>query len=143
MSFAAVAVWKRSLLAAAGLLGALTVTAGVAEASGRVFLGLNVGVPAYGYGYGPPAYYPAPAYYPPPAYYYPPPAYYGPPPVAAAPGQLPPVALPPVASAAPAAPGAGQENCREFQSTTVIGGQTQAVVGTACLQADGTWRIVR
>jgi len=33
--------------------------------------------------------------------------------------------------------------CREFQQTIVVGGQTQQGVGTACRQADGSWRIVQ
>ena len=32
--------------------------------------------------------------------------------------------------------------CREYQQTVTIGGKTQTVVGRACRQADGTWRIV-
>ena len=124
--------WKKPMatVAAAGVLAALTAAAGPAQAGGRVFLGFNLGVPVY----GPPAYYP-----PPPAYYYPPPVYYPPPPVVMAPNPVPPVAQ--VAPQAPA--GVSQENCREYQSTTVIGGRTQPIVGTACLQPDGTWRIVR
>ena len=31
--------------------------------------------------------------------------------------------------------------CREFTQTFTIGGQTQTGVGTACLQADGSWEI--
>jgi surface antigen len=41
-----------------------------------------------------------------------------------------------------AAPAAGQQ-CREYQSTAVIDGQPQPTDGTACLQPDGTWRIVK
>src|SRR5262245_39797280 len=37
---------------------------------------------------------------------------------------------------------AADDNCREFTSTANIGGQEQQVVGMACLQPDGTWRIV-
>lgn len=33
-------------------------------------------------------------------------------------------------------------NCREFQQTVTIGGQQETAFGTACLQADDTWRIV-
>jgi len=32
--------------------------------------------------------------------------------------------------------------CREFQQTVVIGGEEQQAHGTACRQADGSWRIV-
>jgi surface antigen len=31
---------------------------------------------------------------------------------------------------------------REYQMTSTIGGVPQKNYGTACLQADGTWRIV-
>jgi hypothetical protein len=98
-------------------------------AEARGFVGFGFGVPL-----GPPAYYPPPPVYyaPPPAYYYPPPpAYYYPPPQAYAP---------------PSAVGdeSGQDQtCREYQSTTTIDGRPQASYGTACLQPDGTWHIVR
>jgi surface antigen len=36
---------------------------------------------------------------------------------------------------------AGQP-CREYQSTVTIGGEIEKVYGTACREADGTWRIV-
>jgi surface antigen len=32
--------------------------------------------------------------------------------------------------------------CREFQQTVTIGGRTQQTYGTACREADGTWRVV-
>jgi hypothetical protein len=117
------ALWLAGLLlAAAGCLAAPS----AAEARG--FVGFSFGVPLA----GPPAYYPPPAYYyPPPAYYYPPPAYYYPPPQAYAP---------------PSTVGGetGQDQtCREYQSTTTIDGRPQPSYGTACLQPDGTWHIVR
>jgi len=31
--------------------------------------------------------------------------------------------------------------CREFQQEVTIGGETEQAVGTACLQADGSWKI--
>src|SRR6266851_390410 len=64
---------------------------------------------------------PGPSYYypPPPAVAYPPPA----------PAYAPPAAEP-------------QGECREYQSTTTIAGQPESVVGTACRQPDGTWRII-
>lgn len=34
------------------------------------------------------------------------------------------------------------EYCREFQQTVVIGGQEEQAHGTACRQANGSWRIV-
>lgn len=32
--------------------------------------------------------------------------------------------------------------CREFQETVTIGGQEETAYGTACRQADGTWKII-
>lgn len=34
------------------------------------------------------------------------------------------------------------QTCREYQSSGWVGGTSQPVYGTACLQADGAWRIV-
>ena len=102
-------------------------------ANAGIFVGGGIGFPLYA---PPPVVYaPPPAYYmpPPPLVYAPPPvppAYYAPPP--------PPVYAPPAA-----APAASGQQCREYQSTAVISGQPQQTVGTACLQPDGTWRIVR
>jgi hypothetical protein len=125
---------SRSAPRLAGLLVAVVcglAAPGAAEARG--FVGFGFGVPL-----GPPAYYPPPpvyyaplppVYYPPPAYYYPPPAYYP----------------PPQASAPPSTVGdsAQDQTCREYQSTTTIDGRPQPSYGTACLQPDGTWHIVR
>jgi surface antigen len=36
----------------------------------------------------------------------------------------------------------GRPECREFQQTITINGKTEKAYGTACRQADGTWRIV-
>ncbi|HZS85111.1 MAG TPA: hypothetical protein VFA50_19710 [Stellaceae bacterium] len=92
-----------------------------AAARGFVHFGIGFGAPLY--------------YYPPPVYYAPPPVYYVP-----APGYPPPVAYgPPAVYGPPAA--AGQ--CREYTTTSIVGGQPQQLYGTACLQPDGTWRIVR
>ncbi len=33
--------------------------------------------------------------------------------------------------------------CREYQTTVVVGGQTQQAYGTACRQADGSWKVVQ
>jgi len=33
-------------------------------------------------------------------------------------------------------------SCREFQQEVTIGGETEQAYGTACLQADGAWKIV-
>jgi hypothetical protein len=83
-----------------------------------------------GFGFGVPLVAPAPVYYPPPPVYYPPPApvYYVPPPAGT------PVPAP--------TPDTTSGQCREYSSTTVIAGTPQQVYGTACLQPDGTWRIV-
>jgi len=127
---------KRALGSAALALTLTALAAGAAEARGFVRFGLAVGPPIY----PPPLVYaPPPVYYvPPPPIVYPPPAYYTPPPPYAAP--------PPYAQAPPyaasAAPVAGPQ-CREYQSTTMINGQPQQIVGTACPQPDGTWRIVK
>lgn len=83
--------------------------------------------------YGPPPrpyYRPAPTviYSSPPVVYAPPPqVVYAPPPIVATPG--------PVVSTAP--------YCREYQSTTMVGGQPAYSYGTACQQPDGSWRIVQ
>jgi hypothetical protein len=73
----------------------------------------------------------------PPAYYYPPPYYYAPPP--------PVVYAPPPVYGAPPAPvyqsGNGQ-TCREYQTTVMVDGRPQPGYGTACLQPDGTWRMI-
>jgi surface antigen len=36
---------------------------------------------------------------------------------------------------------AGGQPCREFQQTVIVGGQEQQAYGTACRQADGSWKI--
>jgi hypothetical protein len=108
-------------LSSAAAFGIIALTLATA-ADARGFVGIGIGIPLY---------------YPPPVIYAPPPAYYVPPP--------PVVYAPPPAPAyyaPPAAAPAGQQ-CREYQSTAVINGQPQPTVGTACLQPDGTWRIVR
>jgi len=35
------------------------------------------------------------------------------------------------------------QTCREYQSTGSVGGRLQQTYGTACLQPDGSWRIVQ
>lgn len=57
------------------------------------------------------------------------------------------VAPPPTPIAAPAEPATAsapqqQQNCREFQKTVTIGGQSQKAFGTTCQQPDGSWKIV-
>nr|WP_294551407.1 hypothetical protein [uncultured Rhodopila sp.] len=72
-----------SRLAAALTLSAAFAGLPASPADARVFVGIGVGVPFYGYG---PGFYPAPFYYPPPVYYAPPPVFYTPPPQVFAPG---------------------------------------------------------
>lgn len=93
----------------------------------------------YHHGHGPRVVY----FGPPPVYYYPPPpprvVYVTPPP--------PPVYVVPAPQAAyqtlPGGPLTQQTQCREYQSTAVVNGQQVPSYGTACLQPDGSWRIVR
>lgn len=95
--------------------------------------------------YGPPRH----AYYYGPRYYHPPPrvVYYHPHylPVAPPPVVYVPVPRGPAVAAHPATPvyqtPQGQY-CREYQATLNIGGAAQASHGTACLQPDGTWRLM-
>jgi hypothetical protein len=115
----------QALVLASGLLAAALAAPVTAEARG--FVSFGFGVPLA----GPPAYY----YPPPPVYYYPPPAYYAPPPAA--------YAQPP-GPAYSENQGQNQgQTCREYQSMTTIDGRPQKTYGTACLQPDGTWQIVR
>jgi hypothetical protein len=104
----------------AGLVGALAVGV-VPHAEARGFVGFSVGVPIGA----------VPVYPPPPVYY----AYPPPPVVYSAP--------PPAAYAAPAPPSAAAQTCREYRGNAVIGDKTQTLIGTACLQPDGTWKIVQ
>jgi hypothetical protein len=102
-----------------------------ASAHGRIGFGFGFGFPFFGPGYyGPPPYYP-PVYSPPPAYYAPP--EYAPPP---------PYYVPP-SGPAPYSSSYNTDHCREYTATETIGGRPQTLVGTACLQPDGTWRIVQ
>lgn len=124
---------KRAFGLAVAMLGAAALwTAGPAPAAAHtsVHIGLGFGVPVV------PAYPPPVFYYPPPPppVVYAPPAYYAPPPPPAA------YAPPPSAPVAPAQ--ASGQQCREYQTTTTINGRPQQTFGTACLQPDGTWRIV-
>jgi hypothetical protein len=87
--------------------------------------------PRYHYGY---YYYP-----PPPVVYAPPPVVYAPPPVVYAPAPLPPLAAVPTSPVYRASNG---QYCREYQATVRVDGVPQPSHGTACLQPDGTWRVV-
>jgi hypothetical protein len=114
--------FARPLAIALALVGGLTLI-GVSAAEARIFVGVGIGVPG-------------------PVYYAPPPVVYAPPPVVYA---APPTAYvtPPASYVTPPASAAmpGQE-CREYQTQTMIDGRPQPSHGTACRQPDGTWRIV-
>lgn len=139
------AVRRGLCLGAVAVAAMLSAVSGSAEARGTVSVGIGFGLyPAY------PSYpaYPTYDYYRPHRHYRPPPVVmYAPPPPVVLYRQPPPVvyAPPPSIAADPAGPiyrsGNGQQ-CREYQSSVTIGGRPQPVYGTACLQADGTWRIV-
>ncbi|HVJ55822.1 MAG TPA: hypothetical protein VM689_25390 [Aliidongia sp.] len=106
---------KAAFLAAGLAVTGLIVAAPAAEARG--FVSIGIGLPLYA---------------PPPVIYAPPPVVYAaPPPVVYAPQPAP--------AYAPAPP----SNCQPYSSTQNIGGVPQQVTGTACLQPDGTWRIVK
>jgi hypothetical protein len=72
-----------------------------------------------------------PVFVPPPIVAAPPVVVYAPPP--------PPVAYP----NDPAGPTAAPQNCRQVQLTFTVGGRPQSAPGTACLQPDGSWRILQ
>jgi hypothetical protein len=97
--------------------------------------------------YGDPYYYPRHSYYSSYYPYYnsyvvPPPVVYTPPVIYSSPSTV-------IYSNAPANQTSSTyiddigRTCREFQSTAQIGGTLQDTYGTACLQPDGSWRVVR
>ena len=53
---------------------------------------------------------------------------------------------PPAAAATPVqrvpAPSQPEPYCREYTREIVIDGETQTAYGTACMQADGSWRLI-
>jgi hypothetical protein len=134
---------------AAAVMAFLAIRPDAAEARTRVSVGIGIGVPLYApppsygyYGYRPHPYWgPRAYYYGPPAVVVapPPPAVvYAPPPSAA-------YAPPPPVAAAPVSPPYVARNgltCREYQSQITIGGRIQPSHGTACLQPDGSWRLM-
>ncbi|QCO04715.1 hypothetical protein [Azospirillum argentinense] len=81
------------------------------------------------------------------AFGFPPPVYVPPPPVI-----YPPVVYAPVPQPVPAAPlatrtsptylGPGGRYCRDFQMPGVVAGRPATLVGTACLDPDGQWRVI-
>ncbi|MDQ2102275.1 hypothetical protein [Azospirillum isscasi] len=128
-----------------GLMLAAGVAAlpGSAEARSSVFLSVGPVYPDY-----PPPHrhfhgYPPPVYVVPPP---PPVVYVQPAPVPAPPPTVifsePPA---PVVNATPTGPAYVARNgqlCREYQTTIMVGGVAQPGYGTACRQADGSWRVV-
>jgi hypothetical protein len=119
-----------------GCLAIAVLAIGAHPAAARTFVRFGVGVPVYA-----PVYYPPPGVvyaYPPPVAYAPPVLTYGAPPIYA-----PPPPTPQLSYVPPAYPLSAQQECREYRTTTAIGTQLQEVIGTACRQADGSWRIVR
>ncbi|GGF25595.1 hypothetical protein GCM10011611_34590 [Aliidongia dinghuensis] len=116
----------KTALFAAGAAVVLSLSLGAASAEARTFVSVGVGLPLF---YAPP----------PPVVYAPPPVVYAPPPVTYAPAYEP----APAAYAPPAYAPAATQTCREYQSTIQVNGQPQQSYGTACLQPDGTWRIVQ
>lgn len=129
---------NRVCVAMAALLAAGTLVGMSAPASARssVYVGVGVGFgPAYPVHHH---HYRDYRYYPPTVVYAPPPVVYAPPPaVVYAPP--PPMAVNP---AGPAFYSRDGRQCREYQSTAMVGGRPQPVYGTACLEPDGSWRIV-
>jgi hypothetical protein len=129
-------VGRKMAVAAAVVVGTalLGPLAAPAEARGNVSVGFGF-YPAYPY------YPPRPVYVAPPPVYYAPPAYYAPAPTYYAPPQQP-VYVQPGPTFQPVQPQASNGYCREYQSTQIVGGRPQTMVGTACQQPDGSWRIV-
>ncbi len=130
------AVIRALAVGVASVAALVALTSGDAQARGSVTVDIGIGgyYPAYGHHHH--RHY----YAPPPVVMYPAPpvvVYEPPPRVVYAPS--------PYVAADPAGPmyrsGDGRQ-CREYQSTVMIGGRPQSSYGTACLQADGTWRIV-
>ena len=161
--------WRARFLVA-GSVAALTLIALAAKPPGaeaRVWLSVGGPFPAYYYGPGPYYGYAPPYYYAPPGYYPPPPDGYNPPAESAASTYAPPPAAsaytPQPASVTPAEPtsnyvtawvprvtytnkpaftnSAGQ-TCREYKTTDTTNAHPVDVLGTACKQADGQWRVV-
>jgi hypothetical protein len=158
--FPAAASWTvRALAVAVAAVGLLVVTNRPADA--EVHGSVAIGVPLWGW-YHPHYYYPRPRVYyvPAPVYYAPPPVVYAPPPAVYAPPPVvysPPPAYGtqgyapqgyggmPAPNATPTSDyyqGPGGQTCRQYGTTVYMSGQPQTTYGTACLQPDGTWRMV-
>jgi hypothetical protein len=152
-----------TVFAAAALAAASTAWAGGRHHGhggySRVSWGVSVGVGGPYWGYGPPPGYYHPAYGPPfagsvginyfggrygvslavPLYFGP---RYAPPPVPVAM----PVPVPVAGRQAPPAPAQqlppGCLQTREYQTEIVVGGERVPAYGTACLQRDGSWKML-
>lgn len=133
---------RRAVALGAVMLAALAAAAvvsvpGTAQARASVSVGIGIGPVFPGYGYYRPYHYYAP---PVVQYYAPPPVVYAPPPPVVQ-YYAPPAAVG-VDPAGPLYYSRSGQQCREYQSRAMVGGRSQPVYGTACLQPDGTWRIV-
>ncbi|GIL38949.1 hypothetical protein [Roseiterribacter gracilis] len=159
-----------AVTAAIGAAIGVTAAPTPASARTHVSVGIGFGGPGWYGGWRPyrhywggpsvaiglPLYYAPPVYYgPPPAYYAPPPAYYAPP----AYGPAGPYAPQPVAQVLETVPTGtaaniagqvttptrtwqnGQTWCREYTTNARIEGRQQVMVGTACRDPGGAWRI--
>lgn len=94
---------------------------------GGTFFGFSVTLPlAFGF--------------PPPVYVPPPPAIY--PPMVYVPVPQPMPAAPVATRTSPTYLGPGGRYCRDFQMPGVVGGRPATLVGTACLDPDGQWRVI-
>ena len=99
---------------------------------GGNFFGFSVTLPlAFGF--------PPPVYVPPPPAFYPPVAY---PPSAYVPVPQPVPAAPLATRTSPTYLGPGGRYCRDFQMPGIVGGRPATLVGTACLDPDGQWRVI-
>jgi hypothetical protein len=68
--------------------------------------------------------------------------YVAPPDVIYMPAPLPAAPPVPATAASPVYQATDGRYCREYQATITVNGQRQPGFGTACLQPDGSWRIV-
>ena len=141
---------RAAALAGLAALSLIALAPAQAEAHSHVSVGIGVGFPVYGYGYGGyyrpyhhrpyyPGYYRP--YYPPAVIYAPPPVVYAPPPVVYAPP--PQVVYQQPVQAVPTSDIYRRPNgqyCREYQTNISVQGQWQRSYGTACQDANGTWR---
>ncbi|QCO17773.1 hypothetical protein D3869_21535 (plasmid) [Azospirillum brasilense] len=76
------------------------------------------------------------------AFGFPPPLYAPPPPVVYVPVPQPVPAAPLATQTSPTYLGPGGRSCRDFQMPGLVGGRPATLVGTACLDPDGQWRVI-